>query len=463
MLRPSHCGWRARASTTRSELRRGLALCASIFGLALVGGCGSDSNRGIQPTAGLRVVNAVADSRLITVELNEATFSNLSYAQASPLQRAVARDVLMDVVHLTPEGVAVEALDNFGIPFDNATEVTVVLTGQQAAPSATLIVQPEFDATAGTTEIHFFNGVTNGPRLEFHLVDPAQTTVSGPGATVVAARSPGLLLTGTPGQQRLLVTREGDSAVLYDSGQFALVGSVRTLFVAVDYFGPGSQTFKVLRVDEAQATEFANETLPVELRVAQMIADLPTVDVYIGDTADPPDLAAVAFGVSGYVDVPAGGGQITVTMESSPTDVLFSEPFQPAPGTSVTLLLAGANFDSSIDGRIIRDTRRPVALETQFNIAHASRSAGLIDVYITPTGNAPIAPVFGELRFMSNAVLVGRPDAYDIQVNESGGTTIVHGPQQVELEAGQIYTLWIADAEGAGLPPRVVLADGFGG
>ena len=198
MVRSPYHGSRARR-LGGSILGRALLLGACVAGLGVVGGCGSDSNFGVQPTGNVRVVNAMADSRLITIEFNEALFGTISYAQATPLTRAVARDLQMDVVYVTPEGTITDALDNFGIPFGSTSEVTVVLSGEQATPTATIVAHTEFDADAGATEAQFFNAVTNGGRLEFHLVDTSQTTVSAPGTAVVGANAPGLIVAVSAG------------------------------------------------------------------------------------------------------------------------------------------------------------------------------------------------------------------------------------------------------------------------
>ena len=208
-------------------------------------------------------------------------------------------------------------------------------------------------------------------------------------------------------------------------------------------------------------TAFIDERLPAAIRVAQFIPDMPTIDLRIGSSEEAPLISSVPFGLGDYVEIETGSKIFNVTMESSPDDVLFSEPFEIVAGEYRTLVVAGTNYDSSIDGRLTLDSTRRTKGDTYISVVNGARIAGRVDFYISKGNDvSSLTPVFSNLSFLANAPVLGSADTYDIKFHAAGDSVPVVGPETVVLETG-IYSVWLTESEGGGEPFQMIYGDDF--
>ena len=162
-----------------------------------------------------------------------------------------------------------------------------------------------------------------------------------------------------------------------------------------------------MQLSNQNATNFPNEALPVAFRVANMIADIPSADLYVGPVAGTPTFSAVAYGsVAALKQLPAGTLTCTATVAGAPATVLFTGTVTLAPGKSTT------------------DTNAVVVNQPLLSIAGAIAAAGSYDLVFTATATTgPIA-----------------------------------GPDPITIDNGGIYTIYVIDAPGGGAPYHIVVS-----
>ncbi|QYJ85903.1 DUF4397 domain-containing protein [Shewanella mesophila] len=165
-----------------------------------------------------------------------------------------------------------------------------------------------------------------------------------------------------------------------------------------------------------------------DVRVVHGVANAPAVDVFL-DGAATPAVDMLAFGdVTGYLNVPESDHTVTVAADASNNVIVIDEaPVTLTAGQSYSVLGVGSLGDDAIQPWGLMENRRAVVTKAKLNVAHASYSAGNVDIYLTP----------------------------------SGTKTVAIGPLNVGLAAGGLYGVATVDGQGGGAPLGVILTDDF--
>ena len=429
------------------------------------GGDDDDDDVVDETTNQIRFVNAVPDSPILTVQINESSVANVSFGQSSAATNRNPGTYEVDIEYSLPGGLTQELIDDLEIDLDADEIVTVVASGPVESPEATIVESPVPDISSGDAEVEFFHAVTAEQRLDFYLTAVDTPLSSATPSATLGFREHSEIQSLTAGEWRLRVTHEGHSEVLYDSGPFDLNALTRRMLLAIDYFGPGGSGVRAVKIDPLSASTFPEEYLPTSLRVANLIADSIAVDVFgSSDPAEDPLWRAVSFSaMSDYIELPAGVADLLVTLENNSPAIQYSDSTQLIAGEQRTLVVAGLHADGSSSGRIVLDNIRRIATETQLRVVHGSSSTGAVDFYLLspsqPVSDA--SPVFRNLSFLTNGYVSIEPGTYDIVFALEGEETILLGPERLVMEANGIYSLFFSDAEGGGTPSSLLLADDF--
>jgi len=433
--------------------------------LASCGGSGYDGNGngnvGKPITSGfLRLVNTLPDSPTLLAGLDGATLTRVSFAQATQLQQLATGKYAIDAQYLDPAGTTVTLINKEQVTINIDEQSTVFIVGTLNDHHTKTIVNPVPAITAGNAEVQVMQTVASQSSLDVYLTDAVADIATSPKLASVAFDEASDLTTVASGTNyRLRVTAAGSTTVLYDSGVFSIADMTRVTFVVVDYFGPGGAGFRVVQLSNQNATNFPNEALPVAFRVANMIADIPSADLYVGPVAGTPTFSAVAYGsVAALKQFPAGTLTCTATVAGAPATVLFTGTVTLAPGETRTLVLAKGV--GSAASRTTIDNTRPVGSEGQLQVINAAPSS-------TPTDMFVIAP--GKSTTDTNAVVVNQPllsiagaiaaaGSYDLVFTATATTGPIAGPDPITIDNGGIYTIYVIDAPGGGAPYHIVVS-----
>jgi hypothetical protein len=448
--------------TSTARLTLALSLTCALVGCG--GGGGSNGNFTVGQ---VRVVNVVADAPALNARVGNGVIATVSYAQASRVIEVATGDYDVDFVYAAPDGDVVTVLDNRDLPIVGDRQTTAVAMGTLAQPSYLVIDESTPEVAAGDTEVHFLNGAMQAGSIDFYLTaSDADIAALAPTASVNAGAVSDLSTLAAGNDYRLRVTPAGAKNVLYDSGPFALDSAARRLFVLGPYFGPGGDGLRAVIVDSASAATFEAEALPAAWRVANLVVDLPAIDVYAGAVAAPAALEALAEGtVSSAAIVAPATLDVTVTPAADPGTEVVSGSFVLGPGQSRTLVVAGVHGDGSVTARGFPDLVRPIAGLAQVRVVHGSPASGNVDFHVLATGTTPTttsADLAG-VPLQGAGVVLLEPGTYDAFFTQTvaGAVVVRAGPVAVTVEASGLYSIYLADAVGGGTPARVILADDF--
>ncbi len=257
-------------------------------GLVLVscGGSSYKGNGGLNKpitTAFLRLVNTLPDSPTLFAGLNGTTLTRVSYGQSTVLQQLATGKYAINVQYLDPTGQTVTLINKEEINLTQNEQATVFIVGTLNDRHTHTLDDLVPTLTAGNAEVQVMQTVAGQSSLDIYLTDAAADLATSPKLTTLAYdqnSEPVAVPAGT--NYRLRVTAAGSTTVLYDSGVFSVPELNRLVFVVVDYFGPAGNGFRVVQMNNQSVTLFPNEALPGALRIANMIADVPAVDLYVG-------------------------------------------------------------------------------------------------------------------------------------------------------------------------------------
>jgi Domain of unknown function (DUF4397) len=437
--------------------------CAVLLAVLVAGCGGSSSNGNFVPVNGfLRAVNAIPDSPTLSVGINAGGLGRISFAQATNLTPFNATGYAFDALYVSGT-TAVSVVSNLAVSLQAEQQVSIFLMGSMAAPTTKMVVNPIPEIAAGEAEFQVVHAASGQSTLDVYVTDAAAPLADATPITIAYEGQSDLLTIPAGANYRLRVTQPGDvGTVLYDSGAFPIASLARVTFVLVDYFGPGGNGFRAVQLTNISAATFPNEVLPGALRVADMIANQTAVDVYVGATGGVPTFADVAFGeIGARQQFDAGSLAITVTPASTPDTVLFSGNVTLNPGESRTL--AFAFNGSEVVGRFALDSTRSISVQPQVQTVQASPASGDVDVYLLSSGETVDDVNADLLNLPLLSVTASAPVAgsYDVDVTAAGDKTVVAGPLPITVDDGGIYTMYLSDAPGGGLPPQIILGDDF--
>jgi hypothetical protein len=213
----------------------------------------------------------------------------------------------------------------------------------------------------------------------------------------------------------------------------------------------------VLDQDSQVARLFPAEALPAAFRVANMVADQPAVDVYIGPVAGTPAFAGVAYGaVTPLLDLAAGALTYTVTVAGNAATVLATGAVTLTAGEQRTLVATRGL--SGVATRTTVDATRPISGQGQIGVVNAAPSALAVDTYFLTAGATvdTSAATILDQPVLAFASAVRAPGTYDVSFTSTGVKTAIAGPSPLDVVDGGIYSIYLIDAAGGGAPNQIV-------
>ncbi|MBX3706377.1 MAG: DUF4397 domain-containing protein [Pseudomonadales bacterium] len=430
----------------------------------------------------LAVVNAIPDAPNLIVNYAGSRGTRQSRALAYGEGFAVATIIstyTMEIGYFDAAGqpqtvLSLQGADSIELREDD--HFILVLTGSLADPEIVRIDNREYlygvvfqnpaDVT-GDPEVHFAHFASGEAPLDFFLTASGTALADAtPVASLAFGQSTAVQAVTAGTDFRLRITPQGDrTTVLHDSGTFPIPAATRRLHVAFEDFGPGGDRVRA-RFLASQMANYPADTRPSELRVAQLIADVPAVDVYLVDTDDPPIRAGLGVNtISPFAEAAPFSGNVIVTPAGVTTPVLFQGQIALASGTSHTLLLGGLRTDPSdatrsrVSAGLVSEDIRPLDGLIPVRAYHGSGTTGALNVHLLEPGQtfSDTTAQFPGLQLGSTSVRVFPPGERDLVITSGSPAAVVFGPERIELVPDNLYLLAIADTAGGGTPFGVEL------
>lgn len=426
----------------------------------LLTSCGDDEGFTSAPIPSGRLVyvNTIPDSPELVVVTNNLRTGNIGFGQATANTNVLPQiplDYRISYNNNTVDETYLEGAVTLDIGFSH----TVLITGTFATPTVTEIVDPPFEYATGTTDtrIRVVNATSSVASATVNITNP-----NGNDQSIVATNGqPTAFTTTTAGEGvQIEVTDTSSGAVLWRSGEIILSAAGDRFFVLQDYFGPGTESVRMVSFNDPSGTElFVNEQLIAAVRFTNQAADRGPLDFYVDDVL----VATQGFnGVSDYVPAPTGSAVVRVTPAGDADTVLAEGERLFFSGTFHTIQVA-ANADATgIATGFFAENVQPIATVARLNFTKAAPSVGLVDLYFQDQGEALVGlPDFVQVAELVTGSITVPPAVYDLYVTETGNQTQLLGPIPLDLEASNTYTIQITDSEGGGTPLAIQLLDAF--
>ena len=442
-------------------MRYFLVAWAVIIFMAL-SGCGSEDGWVEQPPPSgfLRVVNTISDSPGFNVDYETQRIGFVNFSESTAFTQVLPDVTRTLEVSTISEGQLVPFIhEDIRIGIDHLT--TVVIAGTMDEPILIVVDDLPVDFPEDNTlaELRFIHTAQSLPSsVDFHLT-AIDAAVGVPLINLSLNETSGIIEFENNSESRLQTFIPGQPDPFWDSGSFPIPASSRPLLILVDYFGPGDNEARVISVSAVGTSTFPNEELSSSRRLANMIPDVTSVDIYFDDDLIGEDLL---FGdISGFEHVEDGIYAVKVTTANSVDDVLAEGTYTTAPGEFQTIITMGT--DGARSTVTTNDDFRRITDRATMAITNSSPAAGPVDVYVMLPGRSvdDNFPGIRDLNFPGHSNLRLVDGIYDVVLTEAGTKTILFGPERLPFESRGLYRIYIADSDGGGEPVQFILGDDF--
>lgn len=433
------------------------------------GDTGKDSPTDGSTTGFTQFINIVPDAPRLTAKVDDTFLSSAIYGQSGAFKEIdISSTYDLDIYYTDAIGDLQSFIPDQSLNIGADADTNVLIAGSFADPMVIQIENAKQDIDDGDNlaEIQFVHAATlSNTDVDFYLTAPSDSlSVATAHATLAFQDFSVLTQIDSSAEYRIRLTESGNLNVIWDSGSFSLNRLSRNLVVALDYFGPGTNVLRAVKIDLKGTSNFPAEVLDSGFRFTNTIADSIAVDFYFGDTGGTPMFANISFGdTTGYIQLASGPQSVNVTPVGINTTFLYEKNINLLEGEFRNLVTAGNSFDANVGGRLLLEENRRIATESRLRVIQASSSADLVDFYLLKPGQSieDASAEFGSLQFLENGVLALEEGSYDVVITPVDQTTLLLGPERIVLAANGIYTITISDFTGGGTPIKILLGDDF--
>ncbi len=438
-------------------MRRLFSAVLLLGSLFLISSCGDDPGFTPPipvPTAFATVVNVVPDSPSLVVFGNTLFVGEVQYGRSSDLIRALPQVVLdYRVVYFDRAVETTVVSSTVLIDIDHLQTVIIIGSLDAAIPVVVDSEPPVFEEGNTDTHIVFLNASSSVDTATVTLTnsqDPTQT-ISLPNGQQSE------LITVTSGSDHnIAVTDSSNGNPLWLSGDFGLLAQTERIFVLVDYFGPGTNTVRMIAIDVPG--QFPNEQLDTAIRFSNMIPDHGPVDIRVNDVIVASNL--VFSESTNFLPIAAGTSTIKVHTAGDASDELFSGEITLIQGSFYDQGFAG--LDGVTNSSLSFSIRRPMAPRGRMHFTKLAPTTGAVDIYIQEPGVdiSTTVPV-SRLAETDSATIEVLPGSFNLIVTDATTIDVVYGPVRIDIENRGIYSIILTDKSGGGEPMEAVFLDDF--
>ena len=461
-----------RKLSMRRSINRVLALMSGLFLTA----CGTDAGfvEPISvPTAYAQVFNAIPDSPVVRVVVDNLSQATLNFSEGSSffnILPGIPRK--MEVIYFADGQTQTLLERQLTVPTQNGT--SVILAGTIDSP---VVLEVENtprtgDTASDFTEIQIVHAANSlSAEAGFLLVQNGDFSAAT--QVLLGQFSESLTINPSSGDNYEFMAVSAlpgtgsaptDEQILWRSGDFNLPAQSRALLILTDYFGPGGSGVRVVNLNADGADFFATEQLPAAVRVLNALPDRGPIDIFLDDVLF---VADVTFNeITDYIFTDLRGQvALKLTAAGDASTVLLETTPSIAQGKFYVLTTTGLNTDTAPSLAITEEDNRNIPIRFILTGTHASPSSGLLDYYLVEptTSITNSSPRSVNNGLLSASSMSFDPGTYDLIVTNAGTKEVVFGPLALELQNDRIYRFHLTDATGGGLPMQIVLEDDFNG
>lgn len=467
-----------------------LVIIATLVSLASACGGGSDDNSDdgaplITDTgqdslvAQMRFANLIPDAPTIEM-LHEGDNSSLfietpNFGGSSNRNDFVTGDFFFNFGFTDGLGSRVTLFEQSGFPLVDGNEHSFIMVGALANAQLMRVDNPEFlvgldDLTADVDpQVQFAHAAVGVEAVDFFLTENGGD-LSTPLATArLAFGETSPLFDVTEGDSlQLRAFPAGDTTtLLFDSGSIPIGRTTRSLVVAANYFGPseGTATGVQLLLYGQTPVALSNLSQPTTLRVHNVVADEPGIDVYLGDTLGVPEFENVAFRErTAELPLPPQSSDILITEAGNPLNILLTlEASLLTGGTRNSLYVGGLGSDAengdlpNLGTTLALESTRAISGGSAVRLFNGSSSSSSLSIFLLRPGQTMETTAPSTLNFGGYTGLPVVTGDFDLIIVENANQSTIFGPERVTPQLGESLNIVIRDSLGGSTPIQVDL------
>ncbi|MCG9720132.1 DUF4397 domain-containing protein [Shewanella sp. Isolate7] len=416
--------------------------------------------------AHVRVIHAGIDAPKVNVMANDTQLlADVDYGISSGFLAVPAGLYDIDVDAQIADGSLLEVL-SADLDLSANMEYSAVALGKVSDDTLQLklVANASADIAAGYARVQVLHGASDVGLVDVYVTAPG-ADISNTAPTLSANYLDASTQLEVPASDyQIRITASGQKTPVFDSGTVPLMADTDYFITAIANAWSGDAPVALLVALADQQALLLDKMSGSDVRVIHAVADAPAVDLFLdGDNTPAVDMLSFAA-VTGYLNVADGAHTVSVAADADNSVVVIDEAgLSLEQGQSYSVLAIGSLADMDIKPWVIMEDSRRVATEAKLNIAHASYSAGNVDIYLTQDADISSAtPALSDVPFMAaSGSLSVAPGSYVVSVTPTGSKTVAIGPLDINLAAGGIYGVAAVDAVGGGTPLGVILMDDF--
>jgi hypothetical protein len=463
-------------------------VAAAFVALLALTSCKKVLNKGGDDSFHTRMVNLIPDSPAVQYKIDTTAVANAPYQGYTALAAAHPGDHSVSFQAARPTSlVSTDSTDpidlgsSFSRTYSKNIDYTIFAYGKVNAIQTMIMEAPSGQAAVvdDNVEITVVNAAAATQALTVYVTVPYAGITSpqsigtiGPGqktdARTMKLTRPANATDTTSDLTSALTfeIHDASGAVIFTSPLLGVTEKTRYLFAITPNIGPGPSPIQVLQIDGGTGV-FTNTADQAEIRVVQVSAATPALDVYRATALGAPLVSNLAFrDRSDYLPVPVGTIDLLgVPAGSTTLQFLFIKEATLVQGSSTSAYVMGPA--SSTAAVLEGDDRRSVPTQASYRFLLAAPSqsgqAG-VDVYVTTPGltldfTSATSVTTDDAAQFKRASALGyqgisdysayKPDTYQVRVMTTGTTTVLLDTT-ITLPAGGVTTYVINDDPGTG-------------
>ncbi len=403
--------------------------------MVLLAGCHNGGHA--QNSTQMRALNAVSDSEALDVLVDDdVKVSSLALGQTSSTSAFDAGTRDTKIRSSSNGAVLLEK----SVAYNDGAMNTLAIIGKRGAMNTMLLPDDTTNPSSGKFKVRGVGLSPDAGAVDLYITSGSVTdtvaTIAGIGYTTVTDYTE-----GTPGSYRIVFTAANTKDVLFQSAPLSL-SEGQALSAAVFPSGGGKLVNAVLLVNGEDGT---GTFLPNPLGRFKAVNAIPDAGLLNFKADGTTALANVPFaGGSTYVTLPSGDRDFSIEQANVPGVAIASKTQAINPASDFTVIALGTAASPQL-AVIPDDNGFPATGFAKLRFVNAMNGEPTVDAFVNFASQAT-GVAYGTASSYS---LLTPSTTYNISFATPGGVTTLASIDPAELDAGGVYTAYIAGAPGS--------------
>lgn len=424
-------------------------------GALILGACTGDSQLP-EPSGkgGVRAINAIPGSPVVTFRIEERSLGDLSYKTSSTPVRYDNFEYNFNFDINLPGGSEPQRVATVFLPVETDREHVFILSGDLTNPTVTTWTSDlrDWDGSETVFEARFAHLAESlGPVDVYFYQASGPLPVQGEQIATLSHGDVMDALDFESGTYEALITAAGDITTVYHATIPVILTPQSSHLMSV-FDGDENDTSPYLvnsMSSAGQAIRLPDPSFPSTIRFVHGARTLPAVDIYRDELLTDRVAENVTLG-DATADITTVTAETTwyFTPAGSTATVLFEQIVGAPPTSSPTALYLTGDTDLWSGVNLTQD-RSSTATLAKVSLFHSAFTTNTIDMYIVDRGAEVAEDALPTVRRIGYGLPSGTAalatGSYDIYLTEFANKTLVGGPYELDVVLGDVVFLLAVD------------------